>query len=257
MDIIVCVKQTFDTEAKIVLNEEGLIDDRSVKFIINPYDEYAVEEALRLTEKGDGQVTVVSASSKDPSHALRQCLAMGANKAFWLDCGEIAGVDNHVYAEALGRWIRSQNYDLIFCGKEAIDDGGAEVPSRLAAILDLPQVTEVAELSIEGEKATVRRDIEGGSEVIEVTLPCVLSAQKGLNEPRYPSMRRVLQAKKMPIQRVTLQELGLSQEAKTPFTQVEEYVIPPTRQAGRILRGSHEETVAELLTILKDEHKVI
>jgi electron transfer flavoprotein beta subunit len=255
--IIVCIKQTFDTEAKIILNEEGCIDDSAVKFIINPYDEYAVEEALRLTEKGGGKVAVVSASSKDPSQALRQCLAMGADQAFWLDCGELAGADGHVYAEALGEWIGSQNYDLVFCGKEAIDVGAAEVPARLAEILNLPQVTEVAKLSIEGERATVRRDIEGGSEVIEVPLPCVLSAQKGLNEPRYPSMRRVLQAKKMPIQRITLEALGLSREASQPFTHVEAYIIPPRRQAGKILRGRHEETVAQLLTTLKDEHKVI
>ncbi len=257
MNIIVCAKETFDTETKIGLNQDGFIDESLVKYILNPFDEYAVEEAIRLTENEEGQVSVVSASRKDPSQALRHCLATGVDRAVWLDCSGLNAADGHVYAEVLAQWISAQRYDLIFCGKEAVDDGASEVPSRLAEILDLPQVNVASKLSINGGKAEVRRDIEGGAEIIEVNCPFLLSAQKGLNEPRYPSMRRVLQAKKMAIEKVKIEELGLSEAALKPFTLVEEYIMPPPKRAGKLLHGSHQEAVAELITILKDERKFI
>ena len=257
MNIIVCVKQTYDSEARILLDPKGIIDESAVKFIVNPFDEYAVEEAILLTEKYGGQITVVSARREDPSQAHRQCLAMGAGRAVWLDCGQADFADSHIYAEALGKWLNTQDYDLIFCGKEAIDYGTAELPSRLGEILDLPQVNTVSSVNIEDGKATVRRDIEGGCEVIDVNLPCLLSAQKGLTEPRYPSMRRILQAKKVEIERITLEDLGLPAEDLMPFIKIEEYLIPPPRQGGRILNGTHQEAVAELLRELRDERKLI
>lgn len=257
MNIIVCAKETFDTETKIGLKQDGFLDESLVKYILNPFDEYAVEEAIRLTENEEGQVSVVSASRKDPSQALRHCLAMGVDRAVWLDGSGLNAVDGHVYAEVLAQWISTQRYDLIFCGKEAVDDGSSEVPSRLAEILDLPQVNVASKLSINGGKAEVRRDIEGGAEIIAVDCPFLLSAQKGLNEPRYPSMRRVLRAKKMAVEKVKIEELGLSETALKPFTLVEEYILPPPKCAGRLLYGSHQEAVAELITILKDERKLI
>jgi electron transfer flavoprotein beta subunit len=257
MNIVVCVKETFDTETKIGLNQDGFIDESLAKYILNPFDEYAVEEAIRLTENEEGQVSVVSASRKDPSQALRHCLAMGVDRAVWLDCSGLNAADGHVYAEVLAQWISTQGFDLIFCGKEAVDDGSSEVPSRLAEILDLPQVNVVSKLGINGGKAEVRRDIDGGAEIIEAFCPFILSTQKGLNEPRYPSMRRVLQAKKMPVERVKIEELSLSEEALEPFTRVEEYILPPARAAGKLLCGSPQEAVAELITVLKDERKLI
>jgi electron transfer flavoprotein beta subunit len=257
LNIIVCIKQTFDSEARILLDPEGLIDESGVKYIVNPFDEYAVEEAILLTENYGGEVTAVSASREDPSQALRQCLAMGVGRAVWLDCSTLGFADSHIFAEALGMWLKEQDYDLLFCGKEAIDDGSAELPSRLGEILDVPQVNTVSSVNIEDGKATVRRDIEGGCEVVEVNVPCLLSAQKGLNEPRYPSMRRILQAKKVKIERVTLDDLGLSEEDLVPFVKVEEYIIPPSREGGRVLNGTHQEAVEELLHELRDERKLI
>lgn len=257
MNIVVCIKQTFDTEARIILDKEGHIDEGLVKFILNPYDEYAIEEAIRLTEKHNGNVTLVSASLRNPSQALRQGLAMGANRAVWINCTGLNGIDPYVCTKVLAQWLRRQSYDLVLCGKEAIDDGASEVPSRLAEALGLPQVTAVSSLIVEGEKWIAKREIEGGFEVIELSLPCLLSAQKGLNEPRYPSMRRILQAKKIKIEEVSLEQLGLNSDLVKPLTQVEKYIIPPPRQAGRILEGSPKETVNELLTILRDEKKVI
>lgn len=257
MKIIVCVKQTFDTEAKITLNEQGQIDERRVKFIINPFDEYAVEEAIHLTEKESGEVTAVSASKNDPSQVLRRCLAMGVDRAVWLDCGNIDNPDGRGYAEVLAQWLKTEEYDIIFCGKEAVDDGASEVPSRLAEILNLPQVNVVSQLSMEGRKVTARRDIEGGSEIIEVNLPVLLSAQKDLNKPRYPSMRRVLEAKKTTIEKVSLEELGLSEEAVAPYMRVDGFMLPPPRQAGRIITGSCQEAVGQLINILRGDKKII
>ena len=257
MEIIVCVKQTFDTETNIVLDQQGLIDETSVKYIINPFDEFAVEAALLLTEQHGGEVTVVSAGRRDPSKALRQALAMGAAGAVWLNCGDLSGADAFTYATVLSRWLEGRDYDLIICGKEAIDDGAAEVPSRLAEALDLPQVNTVSALSVEDGTFTVRRDIEGGYETLEVDLPCVLSAQKGLNDPRYPSMRRILQAKKIKIEEVDAARLFEDEESPGPLTGIESYILPAPREGGRILNGTHEEAVEALLTALKQERKLI
>ena len=257
MNIIVCIKQTFDSEARIFLDSEGCIEESGVKFIVNPFDEYAVEESIALGEKHGGEITAVSAGRSDPSQALRQCLAMGVNRGVWLDCGEVDFADSHMYAEVIGTWLKAQDYDLIFCGKEAIDDGSAELPSRLGEILDLPQVNTVSSVNIEDGKITVKRDIEGGFETVEASMPCLLSAQKGLNDPRYPSMRRVLQAKKAKIERITPDDLEISKADLKPFLHVEEYIIPPSRQGGRILNGTHEEAVTELFHELKDERKLI
>ena len=253
MNIVVCVKQTFDSEAKIQLNQEGLIDESLVKLIINPFDEYAVEEALRLTEAYGGRVTLVSVNPIEPAQALRQGLAMGADSAVWLDCSGIDCADQHIHAELVGTWLKSQEFDLVLCGKEAIDDGAAEFPSRLGEVLDLPQGNTVSGLKMENGKAMVRRDIEGGYEIIELNLPCLLSVQKGLNEPRYPSMRRVMEAKRKKIDRIVPEDLGLSCEKLTPFVRVEAYMLPPPRRAGKILEGTCEQTVADLIRSLRDE----
>jgi electron transfer flavoprotein beta subunit len=258
MNIVVCVKQTFDSEARILLNKEGLIDENQVKFVINPFDEYAVEEALLLKERsGAGEVIVVSADRKDPSVALRQGLAMGADRAVWVDCGKISLADTHVYAQAIAGWVRSYNFDLVLCGKMAIDDGASELPSRLAQILNLPHVTTVSELKVEKRKVFAKRDIDGGFEKVEIEMPCLVSAQKGLNVPRYPSMRKIMEARKKKVEKIELDSLGLSSEATNPFIDIEEVMLPAPRPSGKLLQGSHEASIAELLTILRDERKII
>jgi electron transfer flavoprotein beta subunit len=257
MNIVVCIKQTFDSEAKIQLTEEGMIDDSLAKLIINPFDEYAVEEALLVKEAHGGEVSLVSVDRREPFIALRQGLAMGADRAVWLDCSELPLVDNYLYAEILGRWLETQEFDLILCGKMAIDDGASEIPSRLAEVLDVPQVNIVSSLKIEGQRVHATRDIDGGQARVEVDLPCVLSAQKGLNTPRYPSMRRIMEAKRKTIENVQLDALGFSAPELSPLVKVEEYVIPPPREPGRILEEPHERAVAELFRALSEEEKVV
>jgi electron transfer flavoprotein beta subunit len=257
MKIVVCIKQTFDTEARITLSDEGRIDDRSVLLIVNPYDEYAVEEAVRLKEKNGGDVTAVTVGGQTARKALQHCLAMGADHAILIDDPYLRDADSHTYALVLSRVIKSMECDLILCGRESIDVGASQVHTRLAELLDLPQVNVVSALSIEDGKAEARRDIEGGTEIIEVDLPAIFSAQKGLNEIRYPPMRRIMLAKKMPIKTFCLADLGLSQEDISPFSIVEEFTFPQPRRAGKLLSGELSEVVSQTVRYLQEDAKVI
>lgn len=257
MKIVVCIKQTFDTEARITLSDEGRIDDRSALLIVNPYDEYAVEEAIRLKEKNGGEVTVVTVGGQTARKALQHCLAMGADHAILVDDPHLKDADGHTYALVLSRVIQSMEYDLIMCGRESIDAGASQVHTRLAELLDLPQVNVVSALSIEEGKAEARRDIDGGTEIIEVNLPAIFSAQKGLNEVRYPPLRRVMQAKKIPIKTVSLADLGLKKEDVVPFSIVEEFTFPHPRQAGELLSGELSEVVSRVIKYLREDTKAI
>ena len=173
MKILVCTKQTFDTEAKIVLDGDGRIDSKGVTMIMNPYDEFAVEEALRIKESGAGEVTVISAGGAKAQDALRQALAMGADKAVLVETGD-AEMDEYVTAMVLAKAISELEYDIILGGFRAIDDGSAQVMGRVAEILNIPVVNVITKLEIADGKAVATREIEGGSEVVEVPLlPCL------------------------------------------------------------------------------------
>ena len=257
MNIVVCIKQTFDTEARITLTEEGRVDDRSVLLIVNPYDEYAVEEALRLREKKGGEVTVVTVGGEKGAAALRHCLAMGADHAVLVNDPQLTDADGHTYAVVLSRVLKTMEYDLILCGRESVDVAAAQVPSRLAELLDLPQINVVSALQIDDGTTEARRDIEGGVEVIDTALPAVISVQKGINEVRYPSLRLIMKAKKMPVKTMSLEDLGVTPEEAAPLTRIEEYLFPQPRQKGRLLSGEVPEVVSELVRHLREEVKVI
>jgi len=182
---------------------------------------------------------------------------MGADEARAASDPSLSQADSQTYARVLSRLIRTMDYDLILCGKEAIDDGASQVPTRLARILDLPVVNFVSQLKIANEVVQATRDIDGGKEMVEVSLPCVLTAQKGLNEPRYPSLRHILLAKKKGIQRFTLTKLGLSPGDIAPRVQVKEYVTVPPRQGGNVLTGQVRELVSEVVRIIREEVKVL
>jgi len=256
LEIIVLMKQTFDTEAKITLDNEGKINRQGVNLIINPYDEFAVEEALRIKEKHGGEVALVSVGGDSVQEALRQALAMGADRALLIN-PEVAEVDEYTTATILAKAVSGMEYDLILGGWRAIDDGSAQVVGRVAEILDLPVVNQVTKIEIEPGKAVATRDIEGGSEVVEVPLPAVLTAQKGLNEPRYPTMKGIMQAKKKPMEKKSLADLGLSADQAAPKVKVLEYFLPKPRAAGKILEGEVPEAVAALVKALREEAKVI
>ncbi|MCW2279079.1 electron transfer flavoprotein subunit beta/FixA family protein [Heliophilum fasciatum] len=252
MNIVVLIKQTFDTEAKIAIKEGKIVAD-GVTQIINPYDEFALEEALRIKEKSGGDVLVVSAGGEKVKEALRSALAMGADRALLVET-EGAAVDEGIVASALAKAISGLSYNLVLSGWKAIDDNSAQVGGRVAETLGLPQVNVVTQLTIEDGKALAVREVEGGTETVEVPLPALITAQRGLNEPRYPNMRGIMQAKKKELKVVTLSELGVS---GAPQVAVKNVVLPPAKQAGKLFRDDVATSVAQLVQALRNEAKVI
>lgn len=254
MNIIVCIKQTFDTEAKIVLNAQGQIDPNGVNLIINPYDEFAIEEGIRLKEKFGGEVTVASMGTSRAQEALRTSLAMGADKAILISDPALEGSDEYLAAEVLAKALEPLTYDIILAGRIAIDDGSSQVAVRLGEKLGIPSVSSVLKLEIIGQSAYVTREIDGGTELIEVSLPAVITAQKGLNEPRYPSVAGIMKAKKKELKNLTLTDLGFNEAAKM---KIEKYTLPTARQSGKKIQGTPAEAVHELARLLREEAKVL
>ncbi len=263
MNVIVCVKQTPDTEAVIKIDDSGKkIVEQGIKFILNPYDEFAVEEALKVKEKLGGTVTVYCLGPQRSVEAIRTALAMGADKSVHLDDPAFLDGDGYATAKALAEAIKKEPFDIIFCGREAVDEGKAEVGEMLAEFLGIPHVTFITsfELSDDGKKAVVKREVEGGEETFEVELPAVFTAQKGLNEPRYPSLPGIMKAKKKELKPVKAADLGLSPDeigeagARVSIVSLD---YPPERPPGKILEGEPEEVVKELVKLLKEEAKVI
>ncbi|CAM3715229.1 electron transfer flavoprotein subunit beta/FixA family protein [Alicyclobacillus pomorum] len=255
MNILVCLKQTFDTEERIVI-ENGKIKEDGVKFVINPYDEYAVEEAIRLRDELGGQVTVISVGPERAEEALRTALAMGADEAILADDPALFG-DEFTAAKVLAAIVKQHPFDLIIAGNQAVDDGSGQVAVRLAEELGIPHISTLTKLEVNGDKVTGHRDAEGDEEIVEATLPVLVTAQQGLNEPRYPSLIGIRKASKKPLSKVTLSDLGLSAEDIQPKTTITETFLPAPKTAGKILSGDLADQVKELVSALKTTEKVI
>jgi len=255
LNIVVLMKQTFDTEAKIQLDGEGKISRQGVNKIINPYDEYAVEEAIRIKEAKGGEVTLVSMGDDGVQESLRQALAMGADKAVLVNDPALEGADHYVAAKVLAKVLEGMSYDLILSGWVAIDDQSSQVPARLAEVLGLPQANVVTKLEVLDGKIVCHREGDGSIEVLELPLPAVVTAQKGLNEPRYPALKGIMQAKKKELKKLSLADLGL--EAEAGKTKIVGYQLPEARQAGKVVEGEPADTVKQLIGFLTEEAKVI
>ncbi|MGD8188732.1 electron transfer flavoprotein subunit beta/FixA family protein [Brevibacillus ginsengisoli] len=255
MNILVVLKQTFDTEEKIVISD-GKISEDGVEFIINPYDEYAVEEAIKLKEEHGGEVTVVSVGPDRAENALRTALAMGADKAVLVDDEALFG-DEYTTAKVLAAVANKVGYDIIIGGQMAVDSGAGQGGPRLAEELGINHVSTAVKLEVNGSSVRVERDIEGDLEVVETSLPVLISAQQGLNEPRYPSLPGIMKAKKKPLDRLSADDLGLSPDAVQAKTAIVDQYLPPKKQAGRVLSGDTPSQVAELVSLLRNEAKVI
>lgn len=256
MNIVVIMKRTFDTEEKITISN-GEISDEGVEWIINPYDEYAVEEAILLKEKHGGEITVVTFGEEEAEKQLRTALAMGADQSVLIECDDVDAVDQYTTAKVLAKLLSEKEYDLILAGNVAVDGGSGQVGPRVAAELGIEHVTSVTKLDIEGDKAIIERDVEGDKEIVEVALPVLLTAQQGLNEPRYPSLPGIMKAKKKPMERLELDDLDIDEEEFESKTRTCEIYLPPKKTAGKILEGEINEQVNELLSLLKSEAKVI
>ena len=237
MKIVVCVKQVPEiTEVKIDPETHTLIRE-GVPSILNPFDEFALEEALRMREKHAGEVTVITMGPPQAKETLIKCLAMGADRAIHLTDRAFAGADTWATARTLAMAIRQLEYDIIFCGKQAIDGDTAQVGPELAENLGIPQITFVKKVEIDekARKVIAHRETEEGYEVIESRLPVLLTAIKGLNEPRLPSLMGIMTASKKEIKAISVADLGANAEElglKGSFTEVIDVFAPEPRGKG-------------------------
>lgn len=256
MNIFVLMKRTFDTEEKIVLTN-GKIDDSGVEYIVNPYDEYAIEEAILLREEHGGEVTVVTVGSEDSEKELRTALAMGADKAVLINSEDVEEIDQFGTAKILSTYLKDQNADIILAGNVAVDGGSGQVGPRVAEMLGIPQVTTITKLTVDGGKAVIVRDVEGDEETVEVSLPVLVTAQQGLNEPRYPSLPGIMKAKKKPLTTVDIDDLDLEEEDVEAKIEKVDIYLPPKKQQGKIFDGELNIQVQQLISSLRTEAKVI
>lgn len=257
MKIFVCVKQVPDTETKIKIATDGKsIDTSGVKWILCPYDEFAVEEAIRFKEKNpSAMITVLSAGPDRIVDSLRTALAMGCDDALHIQSPE--HIDSFITARALAKAIQKEGpAHLIFTGKQAIDDDAAQVHQAMAECLDLPAVTVVLNAEYSGASVRLSREIEGGAlEKYELKTPCIIAAQKGMNEPRYASLPNIMKAKKKEVKKLSLADLGIQEnEQKISYSKM---TLPPERGECKMISGDIPTAANELVRILKDEAKVI
>ncbi|WP_174729687.1 electron transfer flavoprotein subunit beta/FixA family protein [Mesobacillus harenae] len=257
MNIFVLMKRTFDTEEKITISN-GKINEDGAEFIINPYDEYAIEEAIQVRDANGGEVTVVSVGNEETEKQLRTALAMGADKAVLINTeDDIEYGDQYTTAKILAEYLKDKEADLILGGNVAIDGGSGQVGPRVAELLGITYITTITKLEIDGNTATVTRDVEGDSEVIETSLPLLVTAQQGLNEPRYPSLPGIMKAKKKPLDELELDDLDLEEDDVEAKTKTLEIYLPPKKEAGKVLEGEVEDQVKELVKLLHSEAKVV
>ena len=264
MDLIVCIKQVPDTETKIKINPGGTgIVTEGIKYVMNPYDEYAVEEALKIKQKFGGTVTILSLGPARVVEAIRTALAMGVDEGVHLNDPAFEGSDSFTIAKILAKVIKDMKYDLILTGKQAVDFDCSQVFGCLAEMLDLPYVSVVTglEISADGKYVTVKRETEGGvEEVIQMQLPAVVAAQKGLNEPRYASLPGIMKAKKKVIKEINLSALGMTtSEVGESGSKLKKknFRLPPERKAGRKVTSEPPEAVKEMVRMLHEEAKLI
>lgn len=257
MDIYVLLKRTFDTEDKIVV-QNGEIDDDGAEFIINPYDEYAVEEAIVQRDEHGGEVTVVTIGDEDSEKQLRTALAMGADKAVLINTeDDLEDGDQYTTAKILHAFFEENEADLILAGNVAIDEASGQVGPRLAELLDIAYVTTIVDLKIDGTDVQIEKDVEGDIEKIETSLPLLVTCQQGLNEPRYPSLPGIMKAKKKPLEELEIDDLDLDEDDVEAKTETVDIFLPAQKEAGRVLEGTTEEKVKELVSLLKNEAKVL
>lgn len=249
MRIAVCLKRVPDTTAKIVVGADGKsIDEAGVKFVPNPYDEYAIEEALKLREAaGAGETVVISVGGDAAQETIRTALAMGIDRGVLLQSAGSA--DGLEVARALAEELKAGSFDLILCGKLAVDDYNHQVGPMLAELLGLPCVTSVAHLTVANGAIEAEREIEGGVETSTCALPAVLTCDKGLNTPRLPSLKGIMAAKKKPLE---VKPVSIAAGGVTVLG----YALPPERKPGQIV-GEGADAVPALVRLLREEAKVI
>jgi electron transfer flavoprotein beta subunit len=258
MIIVVLIKQVPDTASVIKIEtDRPAVQTKGLKFILNPYDEFAVEEALKIRGVKGGEVIAVSAGGEEIEETIRLALAMGADRALWIKDPFFKKASSRGLALCLAAAVKTLAPELLLAGKQAVDDDEAQVPERVAELLGWPHVSLVTKLELNETGALVNREVEGGYYSIQVPFPAVLTAQKGLNTPRYPTLPNIMTAKKKEIKIVGLKDLGLDETALGSRIQLESLSAPSPDRKNRILTGDNLQRVSELVLALHEKEKVI
>jgi len=259
LNSVVCIAQVPDTESRIKIGADGRhIDEAGLKFIVSPYDEYALEEAIRLKEKSAGDVTVLSFGPDRVQQALRESLARGATKALHVK-GDSADADALGIAKVLAAAIKSVPHDVVFFGKQGVGTDNALVGPMVAELLGYPQINVVTHMESGDGKVTAHREIEGAEEIIEAPTPAVITAQKGLNEPRYAGLKGIMAAKKIAIETKSVADFGLSDaDVFHQRASVVKLELPPEKSGGRKVNGGDPAAAAaEIIKYIREEAKAL
>lgn len=259
MNLFVLLKQVPDTETKIrITADKSNIEKSDIKWVVNPYDEFAIEEAIKTKEKlKEGTVTVVSVGPDRAVEALRTAVAMGADNAIHVKADQDI-VDNFLVARALAEVLKKESPTIVFTGKQAIDDDSSSTFGMVAQLLDMPSTSVVVKVEIAADKKSLRaeREVEGGTKhLVEMPVPCLVAVDKGINSPRYASLPGIMKAKKKEIKTYSFADLGLGSE--TASLKDSNYTLPPDRAAVKKLGGDAAAQVKELVRLLREEAKVI
>jgi electron transfer flavoprotein beta subunit len=248
-----------DTASVIKIGPDGKkIDETGIKWIVSPFDEYALEEALQITEAKGGEVTVVTYGPARAEAALRDCLARGAHKAVHVIGGESNLGDSFAIAKVLAKALEGREYDLVLCGNMGVGSDCGQVGQMLAGLLGIPHVANVTKLEVGDSTLTAGRDVEGGQETVECPLPALVTCQKGLNEPRYAALKGIMAAKRKPVDKIEVASLGFDEAADSFYT-VRSLELPPPKSEGTIIQGEDNPAAAaaQLVNLLRNEAKAI
>jgi electron transfer flavoprotein beta subunit len=259
MKIAVLMKRVPDTASVFKIGSDNKsVDTAGLKYVISPYDEHAIEEGIKLREAGKAEeVIVITVGPEGSQETIRTALAMGADRAVLVKDPATQGVNSRGVAMILAGAVKKEGAELVFAGKQAVDDDASQVPERVAEILEIPHASVVTAFELNGNSAVVEREIEGGSMKIEVPLPALFTIQKGINTPRYPTLPNIMKAKKKEIKDTTLADLGLTADQIASGIVIEGMALPRQDRLNKVLQGTSEERVKQLLSILREEEKVL
>jgi electron transfer flavoprotein beta subunit len=258
MRIVVLIKSVFDTASVLKVSEDNKsVTTENPKYIMSPYDEYALEEAVQTKESVSGEVVVVSMGDEDTKKILRSALAAGGDRAVLVRDHAVAGLTGRGTAKVLAAVVRSLAPDIVFAGKQAVDDDASQVPERVAELLDISHASVVTRFELGDGRATVDREIEGGHHTLELPLPALVTIQKGINTPRYPTYPDIMKAKRKEIKEMTLADLDLPEEELISGLTVEAMSLPRQERLAKLLDGDVESQVKQLLSLLGEQEKVL
>lgn len=256
MVIAVLIKRVPDTASVFGISEDGKTATSSnPKFVMNPYDEHAVEEALRLREQEGGEVVVISAGPPGSQEVIRAALAMGADSGVLIT--GVEGLTAKGLSVVLAAGLKSVSANIVFAGRQAVDSDGSQVPDRVAEILNLPHVSCITRFVLTQGKARVDREIEGGRYTFEVSLPALFTTQKGINTPRYPTLPNIMKAKRKPITERTVESLKVSRTSLAPGLSLNALSLPRQNRLRKIIEGEPFHQVQELFHALREKEKVL